>query len=136
MTTIAQSLASKVDARLRCLSADNISKLEWADRHQERADALVREHFPSGSGFDSGTQLDWDKSTGEKLVFKTAFHHMDEHGGYDGWTEHVVTVTASLRFSVSVKISGKNRNDIINVIGDQFHESLLREEAPAEQVTA
>lgn len=52
--------------------------------------------MPSGSGFDAGTRLDEDKTNDSRLVFTTAFHHMDEHGTYAGWTEHTVTVRASL----------------------------------------
>ena len=52
-------------------------------------------HAPSGSGFDSGTTLDMEKSHGEKLVLYTAFHRMDQHGGSAGRTEHTITVTSS-----------------------------------------
>ena len=75
-------------------------------------------HAPSGSGFDSGTEL----VTGSmnKLVFKTAFHHMDEMGGYDGWTEHKVTVTGSLLFDYNIKISGRDRNNIKEYMTEVF----------------
>lgn len=122
--TIAVALASLVGARLRCLADDNIGKLEWADRHEERANDLVREFLPSGSGFDNGTKLDYEKSTGEKLVFLTSFHHMDEHGGYCGWTDHSVTVGASLQFGLSIKVGGRDRNGIKDYIGEAFESAL------------
>ena len=99
----------------------------WRDRHEDLADQLVREHMPSGSGFDSGTKLDWDASHAEKLVFTTAFHHMNENGYYDGWTEHVVTVTPSLAHGFHLRISGRNRNDIKEYIDEQFRYALMRD---------
>jgi hypothetical protein len=97
---------------------------EWKHKHEDFANQLVEEHLPSGSGFDSGTKLDWDASHAEKLVFTTAFHHMDENGYYDGWTEHTVTVTPSLAHGFHMRISGRNRNDIKEYIGDTFREAL------------
>jgi hypothetical protein len=80
--------------------------------------------MPSGSGFDSGTTLDLDASHADKLVFQTSFHHMDENGYYDGWTEHTVTVTPSLRDRYHIRISGRNRNDIKEMIHQSFDVAL------------
>lgn len=110
-------LASLVQAAHNCQKNGNT---EWQARHTDKASGLVREHLPSGSGFDSGTSLDWDHSTAEKLVFRTSFHHMDEHGFYDGWTDHSVTVRASLLYGITVSVSGKNRNGIKDYIAEQF----------------
>lgn len=76
--------------------------------------------LPRGSGFDSGSQFLWDESTSEKLIFKTAFHHMNDCGMYDGWTEHLVTVTPSLLFGYKIAVSGRNRNDIKDYIAECF----------------
>lgn len=123
-------IAELVQARANCLDRDPVNQ-EWADRHEERALALVREHMPSGSGFDSGTALDLDRSTGEKLVFSTSFHHMAESGMYDGWTEHLVTVTPSLLFGFLIKVGGRDRNQIKDYIAETFHHALSQE-APTE----
>jgi len=128
--TVAVRLAHLVQARLNCLSREPVNQ-EWADRHEERAEALVEEFMPSGSGFDSGTVLDFDKSTGEKLVFTTAFHHMAESGMYDGWTNHEVTVRPSFVHGFEIKVSGRDRNQIKAYIGETFHHALGRE-APEE----
>lgn len=114
-------LASAVGARLNCLASKNT---EWEEKHESRINALVSAHMPSGSGFDNGTAIDLDKSTGEKLVFSTAFHHMDEAGGYCGWTEHEVTAVPSFLGGFSLKISGRDRNDIKDYIGDTFQHAL------------
>lgn len=88
---------------------------------------LVKNKFPSGAGFDAGTKLDLGRSTGEKLVFTTSFHHMDEHGGYDGWTEHTITVKPSMQFDFDLKVSGRDRNGIKDYIAEQFDYTLGEE---------
>lgn len=123
---LAFRLAELVQARANCLARDPAND-EWAERHEGRALKLVRDMMPSGSGFDNGTTLDLDKSTGEKLVFSTAFHHMDSHGGYIGWTDHIVTVTPSLLFGYTLKVSGRNRRDIKDYIADSFSHNLDQE---------
>ena len=118
---LVQVLAQKVDARLNCQKSGNT---EWFDKHEDAIIEFIKNYFPSGSGFDNGTTIDLEKSTGEKLVFHTNFHHMTEHGMYDGWTEHTISVTASLMGGFHMKISGPNRNDIKDLIGDEFHHAL------------
>jgi hypothetical protein len=101
---------------------------EWKLRHEERLIKLVKEQMPSGSGIDDGVKLDLDKSTSEKLVFTTSFHHMNGTGYYVGcWTDHTITVTASLIFGINIRISGRNRNDIKDYLHDVFHEALTKE---------
>ena len=117
------ALANLVQARLNCIDSGN---MEWLDRHEERIDALVKEALPSGSGFDAGTTLDFDRSTGAKLVLTTAYHHMVE-GSYDGWTEHTVTVTASMVDGFDLKIGGRDRNDVKDYIADTFANALRQE---------
>lgn len=109
-----KQLAQLVDARLRCIrdgsSVDGNSV--WIPRHTDSIEQMMKDVFPSGSGVDSGTTIDLDASTPDRLVFHMPFHHMDEYGSYDGWTEHIVTVTPSLAFGYHIRIGGKNRNDI------------------------
>jgi hypothetical protein len=118
-------LASAVDARKRCASASaSTSNNEWFDNWTETIEKLVKQHLPHGSGFDSGTTLDLDSSHADKLVFNTSFHHMNENGYYDGWTEHTVTVTPSLQFRYHIRVSGRNRNDIKDLIHESFDVAL------------
>lgn len=98
---------------------------DWFDRHTETIEKLVSQHLPHGSGFDSGTKLDLDRSHADKLVFVTSFHHMNDGGFYDGWTEHTVTVTPSLSNAFNLRISGRNRNDIKEMMYQDF-DYLLR----------
>ena len=118
--TLASILAATVDARLTCLKTGN----DWADKHTGMLVYLVREFMPSGSGIDTGMEIDLAKSTGERLVFHTAFHHMDEHGSYAGWTEHTVTVRASLFLGLVITVSGRDQNDIKDYLADVFHTAL------------
>ena len=49
---------------------------------------------------------------------------MNENGYYDGWTEHTVTVTPSLQHAFSLRISGRNRNDIKDMMHESFNYAL------------
>lgn len=63
---------------------------------------------------------------GSKLAFRTSFHHMDESGGYDGWTEHIVTARATFN-GPELKISGADRNGIKEYIAECFSAALAGE---------
>jgi len=103
MKKLYKELAGLVVARQNCIES---KKDEWLDRHEDRIESLVKEHMPSGSGFDSGTQIDLEKSNREKLVFKSGYHLMDDQGGYDGWIDFTVTVRADMLFDFDVTVSG------------------------------
>jgi len=99
-----------------CLNSD-----QWRDAAECRNKRILA-LLPSGSGFDSGTRIESVSDT--KIVFNTAYHHMDDSGFYCGWTEHKVVVTASLLFGISIRISGKNKRDIKDYIAECFHQVL------------
>lgn len=123
MNTLANRFAIALDAMRNCEKHRNEKWLAiWSDR-LDSMDSLL----PSGGGFDAGSKLDRDKSTKERLVFTTSFHHMNEGGFYDGWTEHKVTVSASLIGGLNVAISGRNRNDIKEMIHQSFDYQLRQE---------
>lgn len=122
-----QEMAVLLHAINNCELSNN---KEWKSKHLDKLVALVKEHMPSGSGIDRGTQLDMGKSNPAKLVFITSFHHMNETGFYDGWTEHTVTVTASLAYGMAMKISGRNRNEIKDYLHDIFQQALEAEVMP------
>jgi hypothetical protein len=118
------ALARLVQARANAFSSGQSDG--WFFRHGERARELVNEYMPSGSGIDSGTTLDFDRSTSEKLVFSTSYHHMTE-GVYDGWTEHTVTCRASLASGITLGIGGRDRNGVKDDLHERFHEALNTE---------
>ena len=84
---------------------------------------LINQYLPSGSGFDNGTTLNLDKSTPQKLVFDTSFHHMSEHGYYTRWTDHTVTVRPEFN-GLDVRVSGRDHNGIKDFITECFEHTM------------
>lgn len=100
---------------------------EMVGRWDSLIDSLVKKHMPSGSGFDNGTKLDRDTSLRRGLlVFDTAFHHMNEGGFYEGWSEHTVFVRPAFVGHFEIyKIDGRDRNQIKDMIADMFNSALV-----------
>ena len=92
---------------------------DWQETAEDKLEKALA-WIPSGSGIDSGTELDRDESTPEKLIFRFSFHHMNDAGYYDGWTEHKAIVKPSLRYGFDLKITGRNRNDIKEYLDNLF----------------
>jgi hypothetical protein len=118
-----QKIASLLQAIINCQKSNNKT---WQDNHTEAIETIMQ-NAPSGSGFDNGTSLDFLKSTPEKLVFNTAFHHMNENGFYAGWSNHEVIITPSLAFGFNLRVTGKDRNEIKDYIAEMMS-SFLNEE--------
>lgn len=119
-----QRIASKMAARINCTASGNTV---WFARHTVDIEDLVRDHMPSGSGVDCGTQLDFDNSQPNRMVFVLSFHHMDENGGYDGWTSHQVIVTPSLAYGIDVRVTGRDRNWIKDYLTGLYQDALTTE---------
>lgn len=99
---IYEAIATAIQARNTCRKSPKNE--EWEDRWDERIEQLM-ETAPSGSGFDSGTQLD-ETCAPERLVFHFGYHHMDgESGMYTHWTHHSVAVWGSLLFGFRTRIT-------------------------------
>lgn len=118
-----REFAAKLAAYNNCLKSNNS---EWESKHREWIERECK-NGPSGSGIDCGTRFDWDKSTPEKLVFVMDYHHMNDAGYYDGWTNHTLTVTPSLQFEFEGHISGRNRNDIKDYLYEVYDSWLSQE---------
>lgn len=133
MTKLYQAIASRLSAIVNCnATLDSLSSApqacerasEWIDKHTEKIEDLVKENLPRGSGFDSGTKFDFDKSHPNKLVFKADFHHMDDNGFYCGWSEHEVIITPDFVGGFKMKVTGRDRRQIKDYIADTFHHCL------------
>lgn len=111
----------------RELQAAKICEKEYSDAAIEKLKRLQEEYLPYGSGIDSGCEIDIEKSTPDKIVITFGFHHMDENGYYDGWTEHKAIVTPSLSWEFNLQITGKNRNYIKCYLLELFHAYLETE---------
>ena len=124
-----QALAIAIGSKARC------EKLNKDDSHKqvietwEASIARMLESFPIGIGFYKGTQMD-DSSTGNKLVFTTAYYHMNDGGMHDGWTKHTVTVKPDLEMGFRLSIGGRDRNDIKEYISKRFNQALEEEDLP------
>lgn len=92
----------------------------WA----ERLERIERETLPSGSGFDSGTKVDLESSKPNRIVLETSFHHMNDCGMYDGWTEHKVIVVPDMIYGIDIRITGRDRNGIKYYIGERISDYL------------
>jgi hypothetical protein len=118
---IYQQIASALAAANNCETSGNT---EWYARHHERIEHIVRDHLPSGSGFDAGSHLVLSDSSDDRLTFSTSFHHMNSDGYYEGWTHHMVIVTPSLASGFNIEVTGEDHNGINDYIGEVFHSAL------------
>ena len=115
--TLAAWIAETADWAER---AQNNANAQWGDIAQDRLAQLV-DLLPSGSGIDNGTKL--ESADASKIVLTAGFHHMNDGGYYDGWTEHRITIRP--RFDgIDVTVSGRNRNDIKEYLGELYHAAL------------
>jgi len=117
-------LAAIVAARLTCIERENAGLVET---HTNKANTLVDEYLPNGSGFDLGTMIDLDRSTGNKLVLLTSFHHMNDAGYYVGWTDHEVIVSPDLAFGFALRVTGSNRAGVKDYMCELFQAALSEE---------
>ncbi len=118
-----QEFAARIGARIICIAEGNT---EWEVKHQDVCQDLTRELMPCGSGIDNGTTIDIDDSSNNKLVFRMAYHHMNEGGYYDGWSEHSIIVMPDLASGFTLRITGRDRNQIKEYLYDVYSYALGR----------
>jgi hypothetical protein len=82
-------LARLIQARLNSLKNHNE---EWVEKHTVYINEILKA-LPHGSGIDAGMHIDFDRSTETRIIFKFSWHHMDEYGYYDGWTDNELIIT-------------------------------------------
>jgi hypothetical protein len=116
--TVIQELSAKCQAFHNCLSGD-----EWRIRHADDIKWLAKQFLPSGSGFDSGTEVSIEESGKDKVVLVTSFHHMNDNGMYDGWTSHSIIITPAFN-GVNIRITGQDRNQIKDYIHEMIYFAL------------
>jgi hypothetical protein len=122
MTTIITRISQLLQAMENCERSNNTKWLSiWSDELYR----IEREVLPRGSGFDLGTQIAKDECRKNRIVLNTSFHHMDEHGSYDGSSSHHIIVTPAFD-GFDIKVDGANRNQIKDYIGEIFHDVLAQ----------
>lgn len=65
---------------------------EWQEKHQDRIQEIISDYMPSGAGWDSGTRLDMERSTPNKLVF---------YGDYYRWFCALACILAAWAIALS-----------------------------------
>jgi hypothetical protein len=123
MKTLSALLATKVQAYKNCIVSGNN---EWEEKHLENIEELCSKYLPSGSGIDAGMGIVIASCAPEKLVFTFSYHHLNENGYYDGWTNHKLTVTPSFT-GIDMKISGRDSNGIKEYLYELFHSTFTQE---------
>lgn len=118
------AIARALHAQQSCEKSGNA---EWFTRHGERIEDLIRQFLPHGSGIDAGIKFDFDASKVDRLVFNFGFHHMNEGGFYDGWTDHSIIVRPSLAFGIDLRITGRDRNAIKEYLYDVFNFAMSQD---------
>lgn len=121
--SIVSQISNNLLAIANCKATNNE---EWRHKHQQTNEKLVKYYMPSGAGWDSGTTFEEDESNPHKLVFSGSYHHMNDLGTYDGWTDHKIIVTP--RFNgIDIRITGRNRNGIKEYLHQLFYAALQQE---------
>lgn len=113
-------LANKIQAYKNCVNAGNI---EWKEHHLDSTLEMCN-NLPHGSGIDNGMGINIEESTGKKLVFEFSYHHMNEDGYYDGWTNHKLIITPAFG-SYDMNITGRDRNNIKDYLYQLFNEVFI-----------
>lgn len=116
-----KQIALSLNARTNCIKSNNdVWFNKWSDKIEEYNAGL-----PSGSGFDSGSEINTGESRDEKIVINTSYHFMDENGYYDGWYDYKIVIKPSLIFDFTLTIHGINRNDLKDYIYEIFQLCLM-----------
>lgn len=123
-----------ISARKNCQKSDYVNH-SLEDKWSLLIEHLEKNYLPYGSGFDAGVHVDEDVCVnGVKLVLTFDFHHMNEHGYYDGWTTHKAIITPYFD-GIGVAIKGslpKKYQHSREYFGDTIYEALLRTVKKAE----
>ena len=122
MKTVASQIASALQALKNCRASGNTV---WEERWEERLAEMIQS-LPSGSGLDSGTQLDEENSQPERLILLSAFHHMNDDGCYTRWTSHRIIVTPCFG-GIDVRVTGRDHRQIKEYLAEIYHDALSAE---------
>lgn len=123
---IFQALAKKINAIGNCVKRIP-RNTEWEAKHEEAIEEIMKQTAPSGSGIDCGTKIDMSDSKPNRLVFSASYHHMDDNGFYDGWTEHQIIITPDLANGFDIRITGPDRRQIKEYLYEVYREWLNQE---------
>lgn len=115
-----QVIHSALVARRNCNDSGNYA---WRNKWDDVLD-WAESQLPSGSGVDRGSKIERDSI--DRIRISADFHHMDENGFYNGWTEHEVIVSPAFT-GIDIRVTGRNRNGIKDYLSDVFLNALCSE---------
>ena len=100
----------------------------WYDRHAEKVDYIIKNYLPHGSGIDSKTEIDFEKSNDDKIVINSEYHCMNENGYYDGWVNFRILIIPCLLFGFKLKIIGNfgKYKHVKDYLHDLFYDNLTQ----------
>lgn len=126
--TIAQHLSDHIQAMQNCYSKGKTEPDGWYYKHKNKVLFCVAYH---GYNYLSNFKIDIEASTPQKLVFTVDYHHMNENGFWDGWTNHKITVKPEFN-GFDIRITGEDRNHIKDVLYENVN-SFLNEKINEEE---
>lgn len=118
-----QAIAREADRRRAGAIANRNDIVNDADK----CIGALNDLLPSGSGIDSGTVIDTEKSGADRVVLDVDFHHMSSSGYYDGWTSHSVIVTPSLAHEFELRVTGRDHNEIKDYLYEVYSDALAED---------
>lgn len=95
---------------------------EWSAISESKLEDLLYQYLPHGSGFDHGVEIDLDKSRENKIFLYAPFGHLNSDGYYCGTSDHIITITPSLRDGFDLKISNPDRAKSLDM--EYFYETF------------
>ena len=121
--TLVGHIACAVNSMARCNSNGNA----YADKWESLLAHIEKDILPRGSGFDCGCRIERSPRNPAYVQIAFSFHHMDESGRYDGWTEHTATFKPDFETGFSLHLSGKDHNSAKEYFSDILSELLSRD---------
>jgi hypothetical protein len=127
---------AEIDSLITAIEHCKATKNEtWEDRHRERLREIEQNLLPSGSGFDSGSTVDLERSNRDRIIINSAFHIMNECGYYDGWIHFEVIVQPTFS-GIDVTVKGPfaktGVTELKEYIEQVFYHDLTYEIQPEE----
>ncbi len=116
----AQAYSDANGAYERCCDTGNAL---WRNRWMGRMQQLVGT-LPHGAGIDGDLKV--KRCTGQHITITFDFHHMDENGGYDGWSYYAIFCTATFS-GVDVRVQGRDAGGTKDYLADLFHAAVTSE---------
>ena len=109
----------------RLIAIENCSKMhnaEWQSIHTEALNNIIKQ-LPHGSGIDSTYTVDLTADN-KGVILMFDYHHMDECGGYCGWSKYSVYVKPEFIGGFELTVLGSNKNGTKDYLIDTFYSSL------------